>query len=53
MAKPQAGSINRVEYAEKEPATGNKTAISPKAWTVQYNITPIRQKAISRDAGPP
>jgi hypothetical protein len=48
-----AGSRNRVEYAEKEPATGKRTAISPSAWTVQYNIIPIRLKAMSSDAGPP
>lgn len=35
IANPQAGSRNLVEYAEKEPATGNRTAISPSAWTVQ------------------
>lgn len=53
MAKPQAGSRKRVEYAEKEPATGNRTAISPSACTVQYNMMPMTQKAIVSDAGPP
>jgi len=31
IAKPQAGSKNREEYAENEPATGNNTASSPRA----------------------
>ena len=53
MAKPHAGSRKRVEYAENEPATGNSTAISPSAWTVQYNMIPIREKAMSSEAGPP
>ena len=47
------GSDARVEYAEKEPATGKMTAISPSAWTVQNNITPIMLKPMRRDAGPP
>lgn len=29
------------------------TAISPNACTVQYIITPINEKAITSDAGPP
>jgi hypothetical protein len=53
MAKPQAGSRKRVEYAAKEPATGKRTAISPRAWTVEYNMTPMRPKAIRTEAGPP
>ena len=53
IANPQAGSINRVEYAEKDPATGNKTASSPSACTVQYSIIPIREKHMSIEAGPP
>src|SRR5438045_1359082 len=53
MAKPHAGSRKRVEKAEKEPATGKSTAISPRACTVQYSITPIRMKAMRSDAGPP
>lgn len=53
IAKPHAGSINRVEYAENEPATGNSTANSPRACTVQYNIIPMRLKHMSNDAGPP
>lgn len=42
MAKPQAGSMNRLEYTAKEPATGNTTANSPSAWTVQKSMTPIK-----------
>lgn len=53
MANPQAGSRNLVEYAEKEPATGNITAISPSAWTVMNIIMPIRMYAIRIEAGPP
>ena len=53
MAKPQAGSRNRVEYVENEPATGSSTAISPRACTVQYNIIPITLYAIKSEAGPP
>ena len=33
--------------------TGKVTAISPSAWTVQYSIIPISEKAISSEAGPP
>lgn len=53
IANPQAGSRNLVEKAEKEPATGNTTASSPRAWTVQYSITPMNVYAIKTDAGPP
>jgi hypothetical protein len=53
IAKPQAGSKNRVEYAEKDPATGNNTANSPSACTVQYNIIPIREKHKRTEPGPP
>jgi hypothetical protein len=53
IANPQAGSQNRVENAEKDPATGKMTAISPNACTVQYTTNPIRTKAIRSDAGPP
>lgn len=53
LANPQAGSRNLVEYAANEPATGNVTAISPRAWTVQKSIIPISPKAMIRDAGPP
>jgi len=53
IAKPQAGSKNRVEYAEKDPATGNKTANSPRACTVQYNMTPMMAKAMRSEPGPP
>jgi hypothetical protein len=34
IANPHAGSRNRVEYAEKEPDTGKRTAISPSACTL-------------------
>jgi len=53
IAKPHAGSKNLVEKAEKDPATGRRTAISPRACTVQYNMIPISEKAMSREAGPP
>jgi hypothetical protein len=53
MANPHAGSIKRVEYAENEPATGNSTASSPRACTVQYSIMPTSTKQISSEAGPP
>ena len=45
--------MNRVANAEKDPATGNDTAISPKAWTVQNSTAPIRMNEMSSDAGPP
>jgi hypothetical protein len=35
IAKPHDGSRNRVEKAEKEPATGKATASSPRACTVK------------------
>lgn len=44
--------MKRVEYAENDPATGNRTDISPKAWTVQYSIIPTIRKDMSTDAGP-
>lgn len=53
IANPHAGSKKRVENAENDPATGNNTAISPSAWTVQYSMTPIRPNAMSSEAGPP
>ena len=53
MAKPHAGSIKRVEYAEKDPATGKRTASSPSAWTVQNMRMPIIPYAIIKEAGPP
>lgn len=53
MAKPQAGSINRLEYTEKAPAMGKATANSPRAWTVQYNMMPISPYAMISEAGPP
>lgn len=53
IANPHAGSMNLVEYAENEPAMGNTTANSPRAWTVQYNIMPTKMKHISNDPGPP
>src|SRR5271156_2660274 len=45
--------MKRVEYAEKEPATGKMTANSPRAWTVQYSMKPIIEKAMRSEAGPP
>src|SRR5271170_4260442 len=45
--------MKRVEYAEKEPATGKMTANSPRAWTVQYSMEPINEKAMRSEAGPP
>lgn len=53
MANPHAGSRKRVEKAENDPATGNRTAISPRAWTVEYIMTPIMAKAMRTEAGPP
>ena len=53
MAKPQEGSKKRVAQEEKEPAIGNMTASSPRAWHVQYNMAPTMEKASKRDAGPP
>jgi hypothetical protein len=53
MAKPQEGSRKRVAQEENEPAMGNMTANSPKAWHVQYNMAPTMENASSRDAGPP
>jgi hypothetical protein len=53
IANPHAGSRNLVEYDEKEPATGNTTANSPRAWTVQYNMIPIKVYAKRTEAGPP
>jgi len=35
MAKPQAGSRNRVAKAEKLPAIGNMQLISPSEYIVQ------------------
>lgn len=40
MAKPQAGSRKRVEYAEKDPAMGYTTASSPSACITQYSMAP-------------
>ncbi len=42
-----------VEYAANEPATGNKTAISPRAWIVQNSINPTNANAMRTFAGPP
>jgi hypothetical protein len=53
MAKPQAGSMKRVEYAAKEPATGKSTASSPRDCMVQNMRIPMIQKAMTREAGPP
>lgn len=53
IANPHAGSMNLVEYAEKDPATGNKVASSPSACIVQKSIIPTRTKHISTDPGPP
>ena len=53
MANPQDGSRNRVEYVEKEPAMGKATVNSPRAWHVQYSMSPMREKAMRSDAGPP
>lgn len=53
MAKPHEGSRKRVEYDENDPATGNATASSPRACVVQYIMTPMSEKAIRSDPGPP
>jgi hypothetical protein len=53
IAKPHAGSMNRLEKTAKDPATGNTTASSPRACTVQNNMIPMRPYAMTRDAGPP
>ena len=53
MVNPHAGSRNRVEYAENDPATGNVTANSPSAWIVQNSMHPTKRYAISSEAGPP
>lgn len=45
--------MKRVANAEKLPATGKVTAISPNAWTVQNRTAPIKINASKRDAGPP
>jgi hypothetical protein len=45
--------MKRVENDAKDPATGKATASSPNAWHVQYSMTPIHEKAMSKDAGPP
>lgn len=46
-------TINRVANAENDPATGNVTAISASACTVQNSTDPIKMNAIRSDAGPP
>lgn len=45
--------LHLVLYAEKLPATGNETAISPKACIVQYIMIPTMLNAITKLAGPP
>lgn len=45
--------MNLVANVENEPATGNVTAISPSAWTVQNKTPPMSKNAINREAGPP
>jgi hypothetical protein len=45
--------MKRVAKAEKDPATGKVTAISPRAWTVQKRMAPITMNEINSDAGPP
>lgn len=45
--------MNRLEYTAKAPAIGKATASSPSAWTVQYNMIPIRVVAMTSEAGPP
>lgn len=53
MAKPQAGSINRVEKTEKDPWMGNMTASSPSAWTTVNSMIPMSMKQMMTEAGPP
>lgn len=53
IANPQDGSRKRVAHDENDPAIGNRTANSPRAWQVQYNIIPTMLNAMSNDAGPP
>ena len=53
IAAPHAGSRNRLEYAENDPATGNNTAISPRACTTAYSIIPRLQYEMTSAAGPP
>lgn len=53
MANPQAGLINLVEYAQKDPLTGNMTHNSAKACMVQYMRTPMMPNPVINIAGPP
>lgn len=52
MAKPQDGSRNLVEKAEKDPEMGNTTASSAKLCMVQNCMAPVSAYAVSIEAGP-
>lgn len=51
-ANPHDASRKRVAHEEKDPAMGNTTASSPRAWQVQYMEMPAAANASKSDAGP-
>ena len=52
MANPHEGSRNRVENAEKEPATGNVTTNSARLCMVQNWNMPVTAYESNMEAGP-